>query len=172
MDFKYFDISYNSLTCKVACSNLVVSDIITIPSHDGTYSVTVDFEETFKMCTKVINDSSSVSGKITMLYFYETDGSGTYSQPNSISATSTVSAGADRIKVVSSGLPYPNSSQSRPNFYPMWGFGITAYNYDTISEANGGDFFWFDFLNPPDTSAITVVNPESVDKNGCYSGQY
>jgi hypothetical protein len=164
--------------CNLPCSNPVVSDTITLPSHDGTHTIEIEFQRTHKMCAQTVIDPASISGKITMLYFYEAGGTGgPYSEPYSSTwqmsdgAKVITGNGAEPLKVVDSGLPYANSS-TRENLLAWHDFGFVAGNYSSMSQYNDRDFTWFDYYYATDTSATTVVNPETVDKYGCYTGQY
>jgi hypothetical protein len=195
VDFKYFDISYGikktceegeelindicvPIGCNLVCSNPVVSNTITLPSHDGTYSIEIEFEHTFKMCAQTVIDHASISGKITMLYFYEEGGTdGPYSEPVSLTFiegdfADLIQPSSEPLKIINSGLPYPNSSSWEAVLPGVIKFTFVAGNYHSISEYNTWDFIWFDYYNATDTSATTVINPESVDKYGCYTGQY
>ena len=79
--------------------------------------------------------------------------------------------GAEPLKVVNSGLPYANPGTTE-NLMAWHDFGFVAGNYSSMSQYNDRDFTWFDYYYATDTSATTVVNPETVDKYGCYTGQY
>lgn len=162
--------------CNLVCSNPVVSDTMVFPSHDGTHSIEVEFQRTHKMCTQTVLDPVSISGKITMLYFYEAGGTGgPYSEPYSstwqMSDGAKVITGAEPLKVVGSGLPYANPS-TKENLMAWHDFGVVAGNYSSMSQDHDRDFFWFDYINATPPSSPTVVNPETVDRYGCYTGQY
>ena len=154
----------------------MVSDTITLLSHDGSHSIDIEFALTHKMCAQTVIDPASISGKITMLYFYKSGGTdGPYSEPYSstwqMGDIGKVLTGSEPFKVISSGLPYPNSS-TKESLLAWHSFGFVAGNYSTISQYNDRDYIWFDYANATPPSSPTVVNTETVDKYGCYTGQY
>jgi len=198
-DFQYFDITYNPIVCEegeelvdgecvpVGCNLVcdgepIISDTIVIPSHDGSHSVTLPFTKTYKMCTRTVTDPTSISGKVTMLYFFLRDGSYTYSRPNSMTDPTAydfgeyafVNGGSDNFAIQMRGLSNePSASfEYRDNSEGIIDlFGFDAYAFDEISADNEYDFLWLKVrFTPTGSYSYTVLNPEGVDENGCYSG--
>jgi hypothetical protein len=162
--------------CNLVCPEGVVSDSIDIQSHSGNYTLNMAFEETFKMCTKVINDPASPSGKVTMLYFFSEGGTGGfYREPNSAHfevvdrLEGTITPESDDYIWRGSPFPYPDPDAGISSFS---GFMYFSAFINPTGEEFGNDFFWMDTETSSGGANYTVVNPEMVDKNGCYTGQY
>lgn len=161
------------------CASPVIANSITIPGYGGGNSVTLHFGSTYKMCTETVADPDSMNGETVMLYFFKTDGSGTYSQPLSGGSGSsynfahaTVSGAYNNLNVSVS--PLPDFNSSTVSYYdPETNFGYRVVNYETLSESNAGDFLWLKVQAESGGSwTWTIVNTEWLEADGSYTGNY
>lgn len=113
-----------------------------------------------------------------MLYFYRTDGSGTYTQPDPVSfpgyedyefGEAFVTPGSS-FSISMSPLPDYNSSTVK-YFDPETNFGMDVQNFNSLSESNEFDFLWINVTLPSGTHR-TIINTEVVAADGCYEGNY
>ena len=151
--------------------------IITIPGYGGGYNVTLHFSGTHKMCTETVADPDSMNGETVMLYFYKSDGSGTYTQP--IISGSTYNFASASVDVSYNNLnvsvsPLPDYNSSTTGYYdPETTFGFKVYNYESTSESNSGDFLWLKFQEESNGSWVnTIINTEWLEPDGSYTGNY
>jgi len=165
-------------SCNKVCANPTISNAISFPAHRGTFDITLTFAENFKWCTQERDDNSSLNDEITMLYFYKTDGSGTYSQPASSAYTfgqAALNVSYDSFNISMSPLPDYNSFTVK-YYTPEDSFGMSVKNYDTLSEYNEYDFLWVyvDVTGEDveDKERRTIINTEFIESNGCYEGNY
>ncbi len=158
--------------CTRVCKNPIISNQITFPGYGGNHTITFKFKRIYKMCTKEIDNPDSMNGKTTMLFFYKSDGSGDYFQPVGMVsgryefAKAEVSVGG-KIKASMSPLPDYNSATHR-YYHAEEKFGFDITNFDDVKRGNKYDFLWI----MPSKAPRTIINPEWVDANGCYSGNF
>jgi len=164
--------------CNRVCNAPVIASSITLPSFESEYDIILMFDKVFKMCAEEVADIESLNGKTTMLYFYRTDGSGTYTQPDPVSfpgyedyefGEAFVTAGSS-FSISMSPLPDYNSSTVK-YFDPETNFGMDVQNFNSLSESNEFDFLWINVTLPSGTHR-TIINTEVVAADGCYEGNY
>ena len=165
--------------CNRVCDAPVVASSITFPSFENQYNITLTFDKTFKMCSEEIDDSESLNAKTTMLYFFRTDGSGTYYQPDPVTfpgyedyefGEAFVSTEYDSFSVSMSPLPDYNASTVK-YFDPEYNFGMDVRNFGNLDIGNEYDFLWINVTLPSGTHR-TIINTEVVEADGCYEGNY
>lgn len=173
-DFQYVDISYDPSACTPVCSTPIIADSIVIPGYNDSYNVTIAFNNTFKMCSKEVDDPTSMNKKTMMLFFYQTDGTGSYAHPSPMAsggyefASAFLDTAYDTFTVSMSPLADYNSYTYK-YFDPESVFGFDVKNFESSSYTNEYDFLWINVRLTPSASEIrTIINTESVDSTGCY----
>lgn len=160
-----------------SCSNPITSNQMTIHGYGGGHTYTLNFgDNTYKMCTEVVSDADSMNGETVMLYFFKSDGSGTYTVPWLQSSTynwATLSASENPTNLNVSVSPLPDYNSSTVSYFtPETNFGFKVINYETLSDTNDGDFLWLKYQNSSGDWIWTIVNTEWVNADGSYTGNY
>jgi hypothetical protein len=148
----------------VVCSTPVVADSISFPGYRDVFNITFNFDKTYKMCFDERVDSSSLNGHVTMLYFFETDGTSLYQAPSSYSLES----GSASVDVSYSSFNMSLSPSADYNsdtvkyFDPetLFRFSMSQYDYLWVYLSVEGE-------SVDDEDRRTIINPERVGANGC-----
>gem|GEM_PF-2688239 len=174
--------------CQRVCDNPIISNVVSVPGYaldvyggnPMPHTLQLSFERSYKWCTTTIIDPEFYNGEKHMLYFYRMyqnpDGSWNddYFQPDygfrSFNfGQAAVDVVHDYMKI--SLFPKPLGYTQAIYYDPETFFGLIVVNYDNSDSANGNDYMEVR-LGVEQNYYHTIINPEMVEADGCYEGDF